>query len=210
MEEIVPQSVVRVFEDLIIQLSRRGKGGPTVRQSTSQTHSGQKRPRDLKNEVFNRSAKRRKRDDRRRDDEDDSPGSIRHTNLRKSAALCYAFNVHTGQFYVGYSGPSGLVVPERLEGKTNQTDRRYGRVEPVMRRVRQDRYLQRRPEHCAEVSALSVATSWGERVQDLIFITIHTTGIIMNPCQHCIQWILPRAYGYFGLDRLFHAGQRGG
>src|SRR5262245_55248891 len=93
-------------------------------------------------EVKERAQARRKRDGpvRYSNFTGGEPGSAAAPEKRAAAALCYAYNVKDGEFYVGYSGyPGGMTyrVPKTtreeyrfvtLENRTDQSQRRQERL----------------------------------------------------------------------------------
>lgn len=145
--------------------------------------------------LEDRAQDRRERDRDDRRSFKDEPGGMPDVGYRCMATMCYATNRNTGANYVGYSGTSGGMAKYGEPIKTEQSDRRYERIKPILSGLKSVS-SEKRLEGCAESAALSVALSHGEVIGDLIFTSFLPGGVqLVNPCQNCMQW-MGQAYGY--------------
>ena len=127
---------------------------------------------------------------------------------RSQGDMCYAYSRKTGDYYVGYSGSAGGIMDGEQQVNTDQSDRRVGRLVGAVREIewvnpvhaKSGRY--RAPANCAEASALSIALSWDQELQDLFFVSFfkadgnHREGVeLKGPCELCLKWI-EGALGY--------------
>jgi hypothetical protein len=103
------------------------------------------------------------------------------------AMMCIATNRRTGDKYIGFSGTAGGMARGLHIIRTEQSERRYSRISYTMSRVIQSE--NRRPENCAEAAAYSIAVSYGERLEDLVFQAIDRYGHNVPPCRNCQQWV---------------------
>jgi hypothetical protein len=99
--------------------------------------------------------------------------------------------------YVGYSGGAGG-MSER--GGTFRIDkqalRRISRLEDAGINPKNKSLMNRPRCHCAEAAALSIAVSYGETLESLMFFAFDTEGKLMRPCSNCLSW-LSGAAGYW-------------
>lgn len=145
---------------------------------------------------------------------------------RGTSDLCYAYSVRTGEYYAGYSSIAGgmygmdgflgadnehnknLGNPKTIED-TNLPHRRLGRLVSALGDCAKSDpgKLGRAIANCAEACALSIALSYDENLEDLVFISFFPVagphkqtyrGLphLKAPCGNCHSW-LTRAFGYW-------------
>jgi hypothetical protein len=118
-------------------------------------------------------------------------------NYRVQAMITYAYNVHTREVYVGYSGSSGGMVDRRGElAEHDMAYRRHERIRRVIEAYRNRYATDREPYNCGEAAAYSIAVSWHERLSDLAFASFGLQDELVDPCPNCRLW-LEGAYGYY-------------
>lgn len=121
---------------------------------------------------------------------------------RPLAMLCYAYSITSEEFYVGYSGTAGgMKDPSCFSADKYQKDRRIDRFHSVVGSslVGETPKFDRTFYNCAEACALTIALSYDEKINDLVFISINKEGVPVPPCRNCQIW-LERAgcHAYWG------------
>jgi hypothetical protein len=184
---------------------------------------GREGVRGFLNGVKERAQARRDRDGPQRFESfrGGEPGSAPAPGKRAEADLCYAFSVKDGRFYVGYSGYSGGMT-YRIPGsddeyhdvtlgrETTQSARRQERFRQEVDELLNDVQLKDRPFcNCAEACAVSIAKSWNQSLEDLVFVTFYRrrksdrSDDLKTPCENCMKWITA-ARSYCDKDGEFH------
>lgn len=205
-EHQLPTNLRSIFHVAVKEANGGGEGGTRVstqRSGTTSSTGSRKRKFDQLGEADERRRDRRDRDRRRRDHDGNHIGNL-VGKLRENSYLCYAFSMATGAWYVGYSGGGGQF--SNVLSSDADLERRNHRVDHYLRGVTPMARHGRPVNNCAEVSALSVAISYGEAPANLVFMTWSPNGHLVNPCPNCQQWILPFCYGYIGADGQLHRG----
>jgi sarcosine oxidase delta subunit len=98
---------------------------------------------------------------------------------RAKYTLSYAVSVRTGMCYVGYNDTTfDITGPQSArwqEATGYNPGTHYGYAH--------------KQNACAEARALSVALSYDERLEDLVFFAMNTKGEPFHPCDTCRDWL---------------------
>lgn len=137
-----------------------------------------------------------------------------HVMYRGKSDMCLAYSTVDHHFYIGYSAVAGGIVGNHdyynNKFDPDQPGRRFDRIRRIVGVTDPlDRGRENRPiVNCAEACALSIAVSWDQKVQNLVFVTFYpsegdhrrltSTGgpLPKDPCGNCLSWLVI-ARGYF-------------
>ncbi len=190
-------------------LSGRGTAGGSGNSSGSSSGTLDSALFSNSESLKNRMTDRRERD---RDGSNDKSGAANPDDHDKASAnryrtmAAYAFDVTTGELYVGYSGGASVVAARGMD-RSAQYGARLDRIEPYVRGIN---VVENYDEiNCAEVAALSNARARGADIRNLAFCAMHTDGTWRDPCGNCLQWVQLWAFAYMNRRQQWIACRRG-
>ncbi|WP_431283224.1 hypothetical protein ACQW02_00010 [Humitalea sp. 24SJ18S-53] len=168
--------------------------------------------------LMGRAAERRKADALRASPSAQPDPSRPAPEERIDSTLAYAISF-AGKRYAGYSGKPGGMSYQTRDQETNKTSNVFMTTDQAKRR--QDRIARAgivgtkpgvpgmsgsgRPYcRCAEPAALSIAMSYGETVDNLVFAAFYAPqvkggepAVVFCPCPNCSVWLNKYSGGYF-------------
>jgi hypothetical protein len=155
--------------------------------------------------------------DQRKSDINKSEKGRPHVTFRGKSDMCLAYSTIDHNFYIGYSAIAGGIVGNhdyyRNKSDPDQPSRRFERIRSLVHVSDPlDKGVISRPiVNCAEACALSIAVSWGQEIQNLVFVTYYpcdgkfarTTQdgypVQKDPCDNCLGWLRnSRGYAWRG------------